>query len=464
MIKKSDFTSSLPVVNLDIAVIGAGPAGMAAALAAWEAGCREIVILERDNKTGGILQQCIHNGFGLHYFKEELTGPEYAARFAEKITQTGLPVISNTMVIDLTTSDTDGMHYLTAVSPDYGLLKYRAKSVILAMGCRERPRGALGIPGTRCAGVMTTGTAQRLVNREGLMPGKRIVILGSGDIGLIMARRLTFEGADVLACVELMPFSSGLTRNVVQCLHDFEIPLLLSHTVIDIEGRERLSSVTVAQVDPVSRKPVKGTERKMECDTLLLSVGLIPENELSRQSGVIIDPETQGPLVDQHMATNQPGIYACGNVLHVHDLVDFVSEESELAGRSAWQYCNNIDRIRSDHDRIDNRMQQKAKIRVMAGPGVRAIVPQMLSCDYIFDNDLKLSFRPDQVYRQVRVRVYFGEKIIYSQKKLVLTPGEMVTATIKSDIIRQNCGCLSETSNFENTAENPIEFMISIEE
>jgi sarcosine oxidase subunit alpha len=457
-------TDVMPVIELDIAVIGAGPAGMAAGLSAWSAGCRKIVIFERDSQTGGILQQCIHNGFGLHYFKEELTGPEYAARFADKLAQTELPVMSNTMVIDLTTSKKDGLHYLTVVSPDYGLRKYCAKSVILAMGCRERPRGALGIPGTRCAGIMTTGTAQRLVNREGLLPGKRIVILGSGDIGLIMARRMTFEGAKVLACVELMPFSSGLTRNVVQCLHDFDIPLLLSHTVVDIDGKDRLRSVTIAQVDPVNKKPVKGTERKIECDTLLLSAGLIPENELSRQSGVKIDPETQGPLVDQHMATSQSGIFACGNVLHVHDLVDFVSEESELAGRSAWRYCQSANAENGVSSTMASDNPAVGRIMVKAGSGVRAIVPQMLACGSALDNDLKLSFRPDQVYRQARVKVRYGDKVIYNQKKLVLTPGEMVTAIVKSDMIRQSCNSLIQSSVSEFQSEKAEMLMISIEE
>lgn len=431
MNNQRELPSHPELLEVDIVVIGAGPAGLAAGLAAWEAGCRKIVLLERDHEPGGILQQCIHNGFGLHYFKEELTGPEYAARFIEKAVQCDLPILCNTMVIDLQTNESDGMHHLTAVSPEHGLLQIRTRAIVLAMGCRERPRGALGIPGTRCAGIMTTGAAQRLVNREGLLPGKRIVILGSGDIGLIMARRMTFEGAAVLACVELMPFSSGLTRNVVQCLHDFDIPLLLNHTVVEIEGRERVTSVTIAQVDPISKKPLVDTQRKLECDTLLLSVGLIPENELSRQAGTTIDPQTQGPIVDQHLACSRPGIYACGNVLHVHDLVDFVSTESELAGRSAWTYCQQESSIPS------TVVCEDPSVTVVAGSGVRGVVPQLLCAD-CFDQAFTISFRPDQIYRQARIEVSYNNTIIYKQKKLVLAPGEMADVTIRPSMWSSN--------------------------
>ena len=308
--------------KIGLIIIGGGPAGLAAAAAAWDDGCRDMLILERDDHLGGILQQCIHNGFGLHVFKEELTGPEYGARYIEEVTRRGIPVQCGTMVLEVTPD-----RLVTAVSPAFGLQQFQAGAVILGMGCRERPRGALAIPGTRCAGIMTTGTAQRLVNLEGYLPGKRIVILGSGDIGLIMARRMTCEGAKVLACVEIMPFSSGLMRNVVQCLHDYDIPLLLNHTVIDIQGKDRLEGVVIAAVDPLTRKPIPGSEQQMDCDTLLLSVGLIPENELSRQAGVALSQVTQGPVVDQNLTTSTPGIFACGNVLHVHDLVDEVSLE-----------------------------------------------------------------------------------------------------------------------------------------
>ena len=336
---------SAPEDPLDVLVIGAGPAGLAAAIAAKESGAAGVLVLERDDAPGGILQQCIHNGFGLHRFKEELTGPEYAQRFVDRVNELGIPVVCGTMVLDVDTSGVRSgrsrLHLVTAMSPRGGLKTYRTKAVVLAMGCRERPRGALMTPGTRPAGVYTAGTVQRLVNMDGIMPGRRVVILGSGDIGLIMARRLTFSGAKVLACVEIMKRSSGLVRNVVQCLNDYDIPLLLSHTVTDVEGREHVTGVKVAKVDDALR-PIPGTEMHFDCDTLLLSCGLIPENELTKKAGVEMDPKTRGPKVDADMATGVPGIFAGGNVVRVYDLVDWVSRDSETAGRSAAAYAKGV--------------------------------------------------------------------------------------------------------------------------
>jgi len=320
-------------MNYDLVVIGGGPAGLAAANAAWEDGCRSICIVERDRELGGILNQCIHNGFGLHYFKEELTGPEYAGRFEEKLRATGVEVRLDAMVLDITR---DRQVHIVSSAGGYEVLE--AKAVVLAMGCRERTRGAIAIPGTRPAGVYTAGTAQRYLNIEGYMVGKRVVILGSGDIGLIMARRMTLEGAKVLACVEVLPYSGGLTRNIVQCLNDFDIPLYLSHTITDIQGRDRVERVIVSQVGP-DRRPIPGTEMSFDCDTVLLSVGLIPENELSRAAGIEMDPRTNGPVVYENMETSLPGVFACGNVVHVHDLVDFVTAEATRAGKSAAAYC-----------------------------------------------------------------------------------------------------------------------------
>ena len=320
-------------MNYDLVIIGGGPAGLSAAQAAWEDGCRSICIVERDRELGGILNQCIHNGFGLHYFKEELTGPEYAGRFIDMVGQTGVDVRLDAMVLEVTP---DKQVRIVSSSGGYEVLS--AKAIVLAMGCRERTRGAIGIPGTRPAGVFTAGTAQRYLYIEGYMVGKRVLILGSGDIGLIMARRMTLEGAKVLACVEVMPYSGGLTRNIVQCLHDFDIPLYLSHTITDIRGRDRVERVIVSEVGP-DRRPVPGTEMVFDCDTVLLSVGLIPENELSRGAHIEMDPRTNGPVVYENMETSIPGVFACGNVLHVHDLVDFVTAEAARAGRAAAAYC-----------------------------------------------------------------------------------------------------------------------------
>ena len=320
-------------MKYDLVIIGGGPAGLSAANAAWEDGCRSICIVERDRELGGILNQCIHNGFGLHYFKEELTGPEYAGRFIEKLKDTGVDVRLDAMVLDITA---DKQVHIVSTTGGYEVLE--AKAVVLAMGCRERTRGAIAIPGTRPAGIFTAGAAQRYLNIEGYMVGRRVVILGSGDIGLIMARRMTLEGAKVLACVEVMPYSGGLTRNIVQCLNDFDIPLYLSHTITDIQGRERVERVVVSEVGP-DRRPIPGTEMTFDCDTVLLSVGLIPENELSRAAGVEMDPRTNGPKVFENMETSIPGVFACGNVLHVHDLVDFVTAEAARAGKAAAACC-----------------------------------------------------------------------------------------------------------------------------
>ncbi|WP_455964902.1 NAD(P)/FAD-dependent oxidoreductase [Cloacibacillus porcorum] len=393
--------------KVGLAIIGGGPAGLAAAVAAYEAGCRDLLILEREDSLGGILKQCIHNGFGLHTFKEELTGPEYAQRYIEKIIEYGIPCRCGTMVIDITRD-----RKITCVSRTAGLEEIEAGAVILAMGCRERPRGSLGIPGQRCSGIYTAGTAQRFVNMEGVMPGKKVMILGSGDIGLIMARRMTFMGAEVKGCVELMPFSAGLKRNIVQCLDDYGIPLLLSHTVVDIAGRERLEGVTVAAVDERLR-PIPGTEKYYECDTLLLSVGLIPENELSAMAGVEIAETTNGAVVDESLHTSVEGIFSCGNVLHVHDLVDFVSEEAAKAGENAWHYING------------ERPRGGGTVTVSAGAGASGVVPQYISRGA--QGEVTMMFRPRGVYKDAAVVITAGAEKIFSKRHRILTPGEMVS-------------------------------------
>ncbi|MBO4344275.1 MAG: FAD-dependent oxidoreductase [Victivallales bacterium] len=398
----------------EIIIIGGGPAGLAAAIAAFDGGCRDILILEREKELGGILRQCIHPGFGLHRFKEELTGPEYAERFIRQVEERRIPVQCDTMVLEIAPDKS-----VTCISSEHGLQVFTPKAVILAMGCRERPRGALGIPGTRCAGIYSAGTAQRLVNLDGFMPGRRIVILGSGDIGLIMARRMTFEGAKVLAAVEIMPYSSGLKRNIVQCLDDYGIPLLLSHTVTQIHGRERLEGVTICAVDE-RRQPVKGTEQYIECDTLLLSVGLIPENELSKTAGVALDGATAGPVVDQRLETSVPGVFACGNVLHVHDLVDNVSEESEEAGRAAAEY-------------VISAGGRAIRATVKDGFGVRGVVPRKIAEGG--DAPIRFMFRPANVYRNARVEAVVGGDVIASWKRRILTPGEMVSLSLKCDAV-----------------------------
>ena len=398
----------------ELVIIGGGPAGLAAAVAAHEAGIQDILILERDNELGGILNQCIHNGFGLHTFKEELTGPEYAGRFIEKVKELGIPYKLNTMVMDLSADKV-----VTAMNKEDGLFQLKPKAVILAMGCRERPRGALSIPGYRPAGIYTAGTAQRLVNMEGFLPGRKCVILGSGDIGLIMARRMTLEGAEVKVVAELMPYSGGLKRNIVQCLDDFGIPLKLSHTVVDIKGKERVEGITLAKVD--NGKPIPGTEEFYECDTLLLSCGLIPENELSQAAGVSINPITNGPAVNESLETNIPGVFAAGNVLHVHDLVDFVSEEAAAAGRNAAAFIQ------------EGKKQVEGKSLPIKGvDGVRYTVPVAIRPAALdAEGTVTIRFRVGDVYTNKRIVVYAGETKIFSRKRNVLAPGEMETVNLK---------------------------------
>jgi NADPH-dependent 2,4-dienoyl-CoA reductase/sulfur reductase-like enzyme len=408
-------------INVDVLIIGAGPAGAAAAIAAREEGVENLLVLEREGEIGGILKQCIHNGFGLHRFHEELTGPEYAQRDIDRMAQLGIPVQCNTMVIDI-----DKTKRATSVGREHGVQVFRAKAVVLAMGCRERPRGALAIPGTRPAGIFSAGTAQKFVNMHGYMPGRRVVILGSGDIGLIMARRMTLQGAKVLACVELLPYSSGLNRNIVQCLHDFDIPLLLSHTVVDIRGRERLEGVTVAKVDE-HLQPIKGTETNYDCDTLLLSVGLVPENELTRQMNVEMSAVTQGAVVDDALETSLEGVFACGNVLHVHDLVDFVSEESAKAGKSAADYV------------LGKTGTVESVIPVKDGTGVRGVVPQRIRkyADTDQITSVRLMFRPDRIYQNATVQVLDGDMPVRSVKQRVLAPGEMAELVLPAETVRK---------------------------
>ena len=400
----------------DVLIIGGGPAGLAAAVGAYEAGGRDILILDREEHLGGILKQCIHNGFGLHTFEEELTGPEYAQRFIDKVQALGIPYQTETMVLDVSAEKV-----VTCVSKANGLEHIQANAIILCMGCRERPRGSLGTPGERCPGIYTAGTAQKFTNLEGMMPGKEVVILGSGDIGLIMARRMTFLGARVHACVEIMPYSSGLKRNIVQCLDDYGIPLLLSHTVVDIHGRDHLEGVTVAEVGE-DRNPIPGTEKYYPCDTLLLSVGLIPENELSEMAGVKIAPSTSGAVVDEQLMTSVPGIFSAGNVLHVHDLVDFVSEEAKKAGANAWRY-------------VQNQLPEGGrKVPVEMGLGVGGIVPQFVSENV--EGAVTFMFRPRNVYRNAKVIVEINGKAVLSKKAMILAPGEMVNLNIPAEKLK----------------------------
>ena len=391
----------------DIVIIGGGPAGLAAAVAARDHGIESILILERDRELGGILNQCIHNGFGLHTFKEELTGPEYAARYEEQVFDRGIEYKLNTMVMDISRGKV-----VTAMNREEGLFEIRAKAVILAMGCRERSRGALNIPGYRPAGIFSAGTAQRLVNMEGFMPGREVVILGSGDIGLIMARRMTLEEAKVKVVAELMPYSGGLKRNIVQCLNDYDIPLKLSHTVIDIRGKERLTGITLAAVDEKG-KPIPGTEEDYDCDTLLLSVGLIPENELSGSMGVEMNRVTSGPIVNESLETSVEGVFACGNVLHVHDLVDFVSEEAAAAGKNAARYV-----MEGEMDR------QGQEINLKAVDGVRYTVPCTVNPQRMEDTQV-VRFRVGNVYKNCYIGVYFDDEQVMHRKRPVMAPGEM---------------------------------------
>ena len=404
----------------EIVIIGGGPAGLAAAAEANRAGAEKILILERDDRLGGILNQCIHNGFGLHTFKEELTGPEYAARFIEQVKQLSMEYRLHTMVMDITKE-----RVITAMSSERGIYQIQAKAVILAMGCRERPRGALNIPGYRPAGIYTAGSAQRLVNMEGYLPGKEVVILGSGDIGLIMARRMTLEGAHVNVVAELMPYSGGLKRNIVQCLDDYGIPLKLSHTVVKIHGKKRVEGVTLAQVD-AQAKPIPGTEEFYPCDTLLLSVGLLPENELSRQAEVPLSPVTNGPVVDENLETEVPGIFACGNVLHVHDLVDFVSEEAAQAGRAAAEYVKETQKLQKEEI-------QRECVPVQTSGGVRYAVPSRLHKKQ--HQAQKIRFRVSQVFGACKIQVYLNEELVLEKKKRSAAPGEMEQILIPEKVL-----------------------------
>lgn len=402
-------------MKYDLVVIGGGPGGLAAAIEAKKNGIDNILVIERDKELGGILQQCIHNGFGLHEFKEELTGPEYAQRFIEKLLEMNIEYKLDTMVLDLT--EDKKIH---AINSKDGYMVIEAKAVILAMGCRERTRGAISIPGDRPSGVFTAGAAQRFINMEGYMVGKKVLILGSGDIGLIMARRLTLEGAEVQAVVELMPFSGGLTRNIVQCLDDYNIPLYLSHTVIDVVGKDRVEKVVIAKVDE-NRKPIPGTEREYECDTLLLSVGLIPENDISRKTGLEIDRRTNGLIVNEMMETSASGIFACGNVVHVHDLVDFVSAEARKAGAAAAKY-------------IKNEVKDGEYKEIINGKGITYTVPQKFRAENI-DKALEIFMRVNNIYKNVKLEVKDEEKVLMSLNKQHLAPGEMEKVMVPKKIL-----------------------------
>ncbi len=400
-------------IKADLVIIGGGPAGMSAAVAAYDAGIRDIIILERDKSLGGILRQCIHNGFGLHRFKEELTGPEYAYRYEMQVRERNIPFKLNTMVLDITSDKV-----VTAMNSEDGLFQIEAKSIILAMGCRERSKGALNIAGYRPAGIFTAGTAQKFVNIDGYMPGREVVILGSGDIGLIMARRMTLEGAKVKAVCELMPYSGGLARNIEQCLNDFNIPLHLSHTVVEVHGKERVTGVTIAKVDE-RRKPIPETKQFIECDTLLLSVGLLPENELTKCANIALDRITGGAVVDQNRQTEIEGVFACGNVLHVHDLVDYVSEESEIAGKAAAEYVLGNKKTATD-------------VSLVTDGKVRYTVPQKISAE----ENVTVYFRVADVYRDVAIVVRDGENVLINKKKQKVAPGEMEAITITADMIK----------------------------
>ena len=422
-------------MKYELVIIGGGPAGLSAANAAWEAGCRSICIVERDRELGGILNQCIHNGFGLHYFKEELTGPEYAGRFIEMVGQTGVDVRLDAMVLEVTP---DKQVHIVSSAGGYEVLE--ADAIVLAMGCRERTRGAIGIPGTRPAGVFTAGTAQRYLNIEGYMVGKRVLILGSGDIGLIMARRMTLEGAKVLACVEVMPYSGGLTRNIVQCLNDFDIPLYLSHTITDIQGRDRVERVVVSEVGP-DRRPIPGTEMTFDVDTVLLSVGLIPENELSRGADVTMDPRTNGPVVYENMETSIPGVFACGNVLHVHDLVDFVTAEAARAGRAAAEYCKGV------------RASEGPVLEIKNGALVGYTVPQHVRMNADF-TAVDVFFRVRAICKEshIVVKDEAGTQIA-SFRREHLAPGEMENIKLPRVLLDKAKGSITVSVEVEEEAK-----------
>lgn len=405
------------MINRKLVIIGGGPAGLAAAVAAYDKGERDILILERESTLGGILNQCIHNGFGLHTFKEELTGPEYAGRFIDQVLERKIEYKLDTTVISVKDDKT-----ITAVNEADGLLKIKADAIILACGCRERPRGAINIAGCRAAGIFSAGTAQKLVNIDGYLPGKECVILGSGDIGLIMARRMTFEGAKVKACVELMPYSSGLNRNIVQCLNDFNIPLKFSHTVVDIKGEGRVTGVVIAEVDE-RLQPKMETCEEIKCDTLLLSVGLLPENELASGANVKLSPITGGAIVNDQMMTNIDGVFSCGNVLHVHDLVDFVSAEASHAGECAVAYLNGA-------------KASEEVIKVNAINGIRYVVPQLINKDDNFEA-LGLKMRVGNVFRNVEIRVSVDGEKLFSKRKQIVTPGEMETINLKPELVEK---------------------------